>query len=264
MTFGMALTIPEEESELCAQLMRPAWIAAGLTNDLFSWEKEYQAAMRNGQPDVVNAVWVLMGEHSITGDQAKELCRQKIKVAVADYLQIVEENCNNTNISLDLRKYIVAMQYTLSGNVIWSLQCPRYHPEVQYNQLQLLRMKHGVAAYPGPRMNISPKRPKELSENEPERPQKRARTTGLPTPLSPTSDRASTLSPGCSELDHYDRVNNKADWAAAALDWPVNITPNESETTSIDRLASLDLPELGEEVVIFIRFHHANTDSLVC
>ena len=259
MTFGMAITIPEEESELCAQLMRPAWIAAGLTNDLFSWEKEYEAAMRNGQPDVVNAIWVLMGEHSITADQAKELCRQKIKVAVADYLQVIEENCNNTNISLDLRKYIVAMQYSLSGNVVWSLQCPRYHPEAQYNQLQLLRMKHGVAAYPGPRTTITPKRPKELSEKDPERPQKRARTTGLPTPLSSNSTReSSSLSPNCSEIDHCDRVHDKTDWAAGSLDWTVDITPNEGETTGIDRLVSLDLPELGEEVVTFVPFDCAN------
>jgi Terpene synthase family 2, C-terminal metal binding len=144
----MGITIPEEELELCSQLMRPAWIAAGLTNDLFSWEKEYEAAKRNHQPDVVNAIWVLVREHSITVDQAKDLCRQKIKVAVADYLQTIKETCNNVTISMDLRRYIEAMQYSLSGNVVWSLQCPRYHPEAQYNELQLLRMKQGSTACP--------------------------------------------------------------------------------------------------------------------
>lgn len=261
-TFGMGITIPEGESELCARLMRPAWIAAGLTNDLFSWAKEHEAAMRNGQPDVVNAIWVLMGEHSITEAQAKKLCREKIKVAVADYLQVIKENCNNTNISLDLRKYIIAMQYSLSGNVVWSLQCPRYHPEAQYNQVQLLRMKHGVAAYPGPKLNITRKRPEELSEDISERRQKRARTTGFPTPHSPTPDRASIhLSPGYSEVDHSNnRLHDKADWVVASLDWPADITLSESESTGIDHLVSLDLPELGEEVVTFIQFQHTNID----
>ena len=263
MTFGMAITIPDEESELCAQLMRPAWIAAGLTNDLFSWEKEYEAAMRNGQPDVVNAVWVLMGEHSITADQAKDLCRQKIKGAVADYLEVIEANCNNGDISLDLQKYIVAMQYSLSGNVVWNLQCPRYHPEAEYNQLQLLRMKHGVAAYPGPTLDITTKRSKELSERDSERPQKRTRTIEIPTPLSPTSNRASvSLSADCSEVDHNDRFHSKTDWAAASLERPVDITLNDSKTTSLDLFVSLDLPELGNEVVPFIQFHDASLADL--
>lgn len=147
-TFGMAITIPEEEMESCRELMRYAWIAAGLTNDLFSWQKEYDASRRNGQPDVVNAIWVLMGEHSISVDEAKELCRSKIKDCVAKYRTVVEDTKKRTDLSLDLRKYVEAMQYSLSGNVVWSLLCPRYHAEANYNQLQLSRMKHGVGKSP--------------------------------------------------------------------------------------------------------------------
>ena len=256
-TFGMGLTIPIEESELCAQLMRPAWIAAGLTNDLFSWEKEYAAARRNGQPNVVNAIWVLMGEHSITEYQAKELCREKIKVAVADYLQVIKKHSSDTKISLDLRKYIVAMQYSLSGNVVWSLQCPRYHSDAQYNQLQLLRMKHGVAAYPGPKVSITPKRPEDCSEEESERPRKRAKTTGFPIPLSPTSELASILSsPGSSDIDRFDKVHEGPDRAAPSFDWPVKINPSGSESGDMDHLLSLDLPEMGEEVFSLIRIRY--------
>lgn len=144
----MGISIPEEEMNLCRRLMRPAWIAAGLTNDYYSWEKEYQASLENGQTHVVNAIWVLMREHSLTVDQAKDLCSQKIKENVAEYLLIVEENRNNEDISLDLRRYIECMQYTLSGNVVWSKLCPRYHPAVSYNESQLLRMRHGLKEYP--------------------------------------------------------------------------------------------------------------------
>ena len=148
MTFGMGLTIPEEEMSICAQLCRPAWITAGLTNDLFSWEKEHDAAVENGQSDVVNAIWVLMGEHSITVDEAKAMCRQKIREAVAEYVQVVKETRIRTDISLDLRIYVEALQYSLSGNVVWSMQCPRYHPKASYNDRQQEWMKNGVPQIP--------------------------------------------------------------------------------------------------------------------
>lgn len=147
-TFGMGLTIPEEEMPLCEKLMKPAWHAASLQNDLFSYDKEYRDAVRHGQADVVNAVWVIMKEHGIDVDEAKQLCRVKIKEAVAQYLQIVETTRNNDSISLDLRKYVEAMQYSLSGNVAWSVACPRYHEKATYNELQLKRMKYGIARYP--------------------------------------------------------------------------------------------------------------------
>lgn len=118
MTFGMGLSIPEEEMELCAELCRPAWVILCLTNDLFPWPKEYNAAVEDKQPDVVNAIWVLMGEHSITTAEAEALCREKIKEAVAEYAQVVKEIRTRTELSLNLRRYIEALQYTLSGNYI--------------------------------------------------------------------------------------------------------------------------------------------------
>jgi Terpene synthase family 2, C-terminal metal binding len=230
----MGITIPEEESELCAKLMRPAWIAAGLTNDLFSWEKEYEAAQQNGLPDVVNAIWVLMGEHSITAEQAKLLCREKIKIAVADYLVIVKENANNTSISLDLRRYIEAMQYSLSGNVIWSLTCPRYHATKQYNVLQLQRMEEGLSAHPklyeAPVDNAFNEAEDNTSDSETSQPpRKRARTSGVSTP-------ATSVSGGDADSASPDK---RAAWAAAA---------NGSMKDVDSVVVALDLPEMGDEV----------------
>lgn len=66
-------------------------------------------------------VWVMMKEHNIVVDES---------------------------LSLDLRRYVHAMQYSLSGNVAWSLACPRYHAEGEYKKSQLMRMKHGIKKYP--------------------------------------------------------------------------------------------------------------------
>lgn len=123
----MALTILEEELDLCKQLARPAYVALSLTNNLFSWEKERDQAERDGIPHVINAIWVLIHERSITELEAKDLCRAKIKESVAEYTCVVEDSKKNPDLSLDVRKYLEALQYSISGNLVWSLSCPRYN-----------------------------------------------------------------------------------------------------------------------------------------
>ena len=153
MTFGMAITIPEEEMDLCRRLSRPAWVVAGLQNDLFSWQKEYETSVRNDQSHVVNAIWVLMEEYSITVEEAKELCRLNIKEHVAQFVHNVEEARVNLSYSTELRRYLEAILYSISGNGVWSLYCPRYHPEASFNERQLSRMKISVGNAPATRQN---------------------------------------------------------------------------------------------------------------
>ena len=126
----------------------PAVVAASLTNDLFSYEKEYEAAQNAGLTDVVNALWVLMGEHDISLAEAKAMCRRRIKEEVAKYACVVKETRLRDDLSSEAKRYIELMQYSVSGNVIWSLQCPRYHKDIQYNQQQILRATEGVAKHP--------------------------------------------------------------------------------------------------------------------
>ena len=136
----MALTIPDEEMDLCRRFGRPAWAALALTNDLYSWEKERDAAATVGAPHVVNAIWVLMREHAINESQAEDLCRQKIKEHVAEAVRVVDETKKNLDLSLDLRTYTEAILYSISGNLIWSIYCPRYHPEETYDNVVLSMM----------------------------------------------------------------------------------------------------------------------------
>lgn len=123
----MALTIPEEELEICKRLVMPAFAVLSLTNDLYSWEKERDAARRAGIPFVVNAIWVLMKEHSMDEMEAKNLCRIKIKEYVINALSSVEDAKAEFSISKDLRTYVEAVLYSISGNLVWSIYCPRYH-----------------------------------------------------------------------------------------------------------------------------------------
>ena len=136
----MALTIPENEMDLCKHLARPAFVAISLTNDLFSWEKERDAARANQQPYVVNAIWVLMGELNLSEDEARVICRCKIRASVADYLEVLRNVGNGLNISRDLHVYLEAIRYSLSGNLVWSVYCPRYHQEATFDPTTLSMM----------------------------------------------------------------------------------------------------------------------------
>lgn len=134
----MGLTIPEHEMSICKELDRPAWEALALTNDLYSWEKERDDAAKAGESLVVNAIWVLMQEYSITEPEAKDLCRQKIKESVSRAVEIAEDTKKRTDLSLDLRQYTDAITYSVSGNLVWSIYCPRYYPDqVERNDIFL-------------------------------------------------------------------------------------------------------------------------------
>lgn len=127
LTFGMALTIPAEEYELCMELARPGYAVLGLTNDLYSWEKERQAAEKAGQDYVFNAIWVIMNEQQVSEDEAKAICAEEIQRYATIFCRNVDETKRNLALSRDLRAYIEAVMYSCSGNLVWSIYCPRYH-----------------------------------------------------------------------------------------------------------------------------------------
>ncbi|KAI1735626.1 fusicoccadiene synthase [Xylaria scruposa] len=126
LTFGMALTIPDNEYEICMEMARPGYAALGLTNDLFSWEKERHDAMEASQDYVFNAIWVIMKERSVTEAEAKIICCSEIEKYVSTFRQTVEETKHNSCLSQDLRTYLEAVLYSISGNLVWSIYCPRY------------------------------------------------------------------------------------------------------------------------------------------
>lgn len=127
LTFGMALTIPDEEYDLCMKLARPGYAVLGLTNDLYSWRKEREDAERAGQDYVFNAIWVIMRERSVTEDEAKAICADEIRRYTLEYQQIIDATKNDAGLSKDTRAYLEAVMFSCIGNLVWSIYCPRYH-----------------------------------------------------------------------------------------------------------------------------------------
>ena len=85
-----------------------------------------------------------MQEHQIGVFQAKETCRRLMKDYVAEYLETVEAHKDDQTLSQDLRRYLMAIKYSISGHLVWCLNCPRYNPEITFSKRQLSWMCNGV------------------------------------------------------------------------------------------------------------------------
>lgn len=122
----MALTIPAAELDSCMALARPAYAAISLTNDLYSWPKEYADAQKAGQDYVFNAIWVIMRERNCSEQQAINICKDEIKRHFTDYERILDSP-QALALSHDTRVYLQAVKLSHVGNLVWSIYCPRYH-----------------------------------------------------------------------------------------------------------------------------------------
>ncbi|EED11493.1 geranylgeranyl diphosphate synthase, putative [Talaromyces stipitatus ATCC 10500] len=147
-TFGMGISVPEEELEMCHELANTAYLNLGLTNDLYSWQKEYETAVAMGRDYVANIIGVLMEERKVSEEVAKEICREKIKVTIVDFRKIVADTKARDDVSVDTKRYLEGLLYSLSGNLVWSIDCPRYHRWSSYNERQLDWMKNGIPKSP--------------------------------------------------------------------------------------------------------------------
>lgn len=89
-----------------------------------------------------------MKEHGCSEENAREILKERIRIECANYVRIVKEARTRTDLSSEVKRYVETMQYTLSGNLAWSTQCPRYNAGAKFNELQLLRAKYGIEKYP--------------------------------------------------------------------------------------------------------------------
>ncbi len=149
LTFGMALDIPDEEMETCSQLCHPAWVSCALINDLYSWPKEHKAFREEGGTHVNNSVWVLMKEHGFDEAKAVEKLMDEIRKCFTDHKEVLAQNSDRTDLSVDLRRLMDALQYSMIANVAWSRVCPRYNEDGQFSEQQLRWMADGTPGLPG-------------------------------------------------------------------------------------------------------------------
>lgn len=134
MLFGMGLSLTREEDTELATVLKPCFAALALANDYFSFDKEWKEAQEPGAPRPLNAVWLNMQRNGVDIPIAKKLVRDAANRYETSFLKRCD-NFRSTHapISEKLDLYLRGMAYQLSGNVVWSLNCPRYHPEFRYD-----------------------------------------------------------------------------------------------------------------------------------
>jgi hypothetical protein len=122
----MALSIPEHELETVQRLAKSAYLAAGLTNDLYSWEKERAVAERSGRGQIFNAIAVIMEERCVSVNEAEDMCRSRIREFAANYVRDVANMKAKNELSRDSLAYLETGLYGISGSTAWNLDCPHY------------------------------------------------------------------------------------------------------------------------------------------
>ena len=76
---------------------------------------------------MTNAVWLFMYWDGASIAEAKDLVRVTTRKYERQYEHLRKEN--EGALSPKLRRYLLGLAYQVSGNVIWSLDNPRYHPD---------------------------------------------------------------------------------------------------------------------------------------
>ncbi|KAH0559591.1 hypothetical protein GP486_003894 [Trichoglossum hirsutum] len=129
--FGMGFRLSDDDKELIKDVFRPAEEALILTNDYWSWDREYNAAKVNGDR-LFNAVDVIAKTKSVPVEEARVWVGYQIGVLEQEYLEQKQRFFREKqNIPFYLRKWVELCGYTISGSHYWSSHCPRYHASHQ-------------------------------------------------------------------------------------------------------------------------------------
>jgi geranylgeranyl pyrophosphate synthase len=133
--FGMGITLTDEEDNQLESVRKPCYAALGLANDYFSFDREYAEFQASGESQtLVNSVWLHMKWHNVDVAAAKEMVRQATQRYEAQFLDLCGEyRHKNSPLADHVDRYLRALAYQVSGNVVWSLNCPRYHPRYRYD-----------------------------------------------------------------------------------------------------------------------------------
>jgi hypothetical protein len=134
MLFGMGMTLTKEEDEQLKDVVHSCYAALGLANDYFSFDREYREMQKSRGQSIANAVWLCIGWHDVDIPTAKSMVRDAATKHEKQFQELSEDfRLKHAPISDNLDTYLRGLAYQISGNVVWSLNCPRYHPEHRYD-----------------------------------------------------------------------------------------------------------------------------------
>ncbi|KAK4126318.1 terpenoid synthase [Parathielavia appendiculata] len=139
------------EDARLADVVRPCHTSLALTNAYFSFDQEWaEAQTKPRAANPINAVWLYMQWRGGNPSVTKQLVIEAANRYEARFRELCERfRRDNAPFDLKLDRYLRALSYEESGNGVWSLNCPRYHPEYRYdpnagNEDALTAQRRGV------------------------------------------------------------------------------------------------------------------------
>jgi hypothetical protein len=127
---GVELT-PEEEVET-GPVTYLAFVVLGVTNDLWSWEKEKRVTRQSGDTlPLINAVQMVMQMQDTAEESAKQRVRDLIREHEEQYCLLRDEYLRRPSTSLSVQKWFQVLELSMAGNALWSIHALRYHLDVR-------------------------------------------------------------------------------------------------------------------------------------
>lgn len=137
MLFGIGIYLTDEDLLELEDIVSPAYAALGLANDYFSFDREYAehhaSSVKSGDHAMTNAVWLCMQWSKLDVAQAKEMVRTKTLYYESEYIARKTRFLDASSRPEKLRLCLDGLSQMISGNVTWSLTCPRYHTNLRYD-----------------------------------------------------------------------------------------------------------------------------------
>ncbi|KAI9844618.1 MAG: hypothetical protein M1837_005470 [Sclerophora amabilis] len=125
--FGMAFKLSDHDRALVQDIFKPIEEALMLTNDYWSWDREYQDSQLNGNR-LVNSIDVVRRTQSLSIEEARLVVKRMMVTCETEYVERKTEFYRkHVDVSLPLRRWIEAAGCVVSGSHYWATSCARHH-----------------------------------------------------------------------------------------------------------------------------------------
>ncbi|KAF7887199.1 uncharacterized protein EAF02_003846 [Botrytis sinoallii] len=122
------VNLNDNERSSLNPVILPLLKAMVLTNDYYSWEKEYDLYNRtNGSVPMVNAVWLLKHLRDVEDSKARELLRDRILEDEMQYCRLRDEYLRTKSPSSDTKRFLGLIELAAAGNRFWHATSKRYN-----------------------------------------------------------------------------------------------------------------------------------------
>ncbi|OJZ84714.1 hypothetical protein ASPFODRAFT_691142 [Aspergillus luchuensis CBS 106.47] len=125
-SWAQDIHLTDDEERMIDPIRHHVYAAMTLTNDYFSWPKEYKAHMEDQEIPLINAVHVVMQCQSCSEETANEVVEAEIHRHETLVSRFEDMYAESPNASLGAIRWLRMCETAIAGNYIWSSQAPRY------------------------------------------------------------------------------------------------------------------------------------------